>query len=133
MHFREQGRSLQLVRTKYDAERRRGVQTVVGRMPLYTYEIPQEILPLLEPEEVAQLRDYLAAVKSGRDAENLSRSLRLVVGDLETATKALESGQMPKDPDAIWAAIAELSKALKKAGYPKPVKARAAQPEADKA
>lgn len=126
MHFREQGRSLQLVRTKYDPERHRGVQTVIAKMPLYTYEIPHEVLPLLEPVEAAQLRDYLAAVKAGRDTQQLSAGLTLAVNHLATATRALESGLPPKDADALWVAMAELGKALKAAGHPRPVRPRKA-------
>lgn len=126
MHFREQGKSLQLVRTTYNSAKGRGEQTVVAKLPQYTYAIPDDVRQLLTAEEVAQLTDYLAALESGRKKQNQAYHLTTLVEDIAKATEALRAGVVPKDPDALWAAIADLSKALRKGGHPKPVKARAA-------
>lgn len=124
MHFREQGKSLQLIRTTYDAERGRGVQTVVGRIPQYTYEIPHEIAPLLTPEETSQLNDYLSAVKAARYKLELANSLNYIAASqMKKATEALVDGIPPKSADELWSAMEDLAKALRKAGHPRPAKA----------
>lgn len=124
MHFREQGRSLQLIRTTYDPEKRRGVQTVVAKLPQYTYSVPGEVRALLTDDEAQQLNDYLAAVQAGRNQQSQAYHLRQLAEDIGKATEALKAGGTPPDPDALWASMAELGKALRKAGHPKPVKAR---------
>lgn len=124
MHFREQGKSLQLIRTAYDAERGRGVQMVIGRIPQYTYEIPHEIAPLLTPEETSQLTDYLAAVQAARTKLSQANSLNYLVStEMKKAAQALTDGIPPKTPDELWLRMEELGKALRKAGHPRPAKA----------
>lgn len=133
MHFREQGRSLQLIRTTYDPSKRRGVQAVVAKLPLYCYTIPADVRPLLTEEETQQLTDYLAAVEAGRKQQNQAYQLQKLADDIAAATEALKSGKAPSNAEALWSAMAELGKALRKAGHPKPVKARASQSGTEKA
>lgn len=124
MHYREQGRTLQFIRTVYDPEKRRGVQQVVGKIPQYTYVIPDEVLPLLTPEEVLQTNDYLAVLKAAREERHHAYTLSQAVESIGKVTSALKTGHAPKDQaqaDAIWEAMAELGRALKKAGHKRPV------------
>lgn len=121
MHFREQGRVLQLIRTTYDPAKRRGVQSVVGNMPQYSYVIPSTLDALLTLEERSQLADYLNALKTGREDQSHIFHLRDASTRLNAVTAALQAGVKTDQAAVIWTAIADLSKALKKAGYPKPV------------
>lgn len=121
MHFREQGRVLQLIRTTYDPVKRRGVQTVVGNMPQYSYVIPGSLDELLTLEERSQLADYLNALKIGREDQSHIYHLRDASTRIAAVTAALQAGVKTDQAVAIWSAITDLSKALKKAGYPKPV------------
>ena len=121
MHFREQGKVLQLIRTTYDPVRKRGVQSVIGKMPRFTYAVPLEVSVLLTMEEKTQLADYLNALKAGREDESKASSLLICSRTIAAAASALTLGIKPKDADAIWSALADLSKALKKGGYRKPV------------
>lgn len=120
MHFREQGKSLQLVRTTYNPAKGRGEQTVVAKLPQYTYTIPDDVRQLLTADEVAQLTDYLAALEAGRRQQANAYHLRKLTEDMTMAVEALKAGSTPSDADAIWTAMADMAKALKKAGYPKP-------------
>lgn len=124
MHFREQGKSLQLIRTVYNPEKGRGEQSVVAKLPQYRYTIPENVRQLLTADEVAQLTDYLAALEAGRRQQSNAFHLRQLAADMAKASEALKDGSMPANADALWSAMADLGKALKKAGYPKPVKAR---------
>lgn len=125
MHVRQQGSVLVLIRTTYDAVRKRGVQTTVARIPAHTHpdDVPAEVLSQLTPEESAQLRDYLAARADGERQEQLKTNLRAVQLVMRTAVEALEAGLQPKDAGEVWEAMTALQKALKKAGHPKPTRA----------
>ncbi|RQW19574.1 hypothetical protein EHS17_15290 [Rhodobacteraceae bacterium CH30] len=126
MHFREQGRVLQMVRTTYDKAKGRGVQKVVAKMPLYCYEIPADVASELLSDELEQLRDYLAAVKAGRDHQDQELSLMVAAKRIDSITAAVNAGHEVRNADAIWSSMAELGKALKAAGHPKPVKPKKA-------
>ena len=125
MHIRQQGSNLALIRTTYDAERRRGVQTTVGRIPANTRPdgVPHELRAQLTDEESNQLDDYLKARADGERLESQKTSLNTVTFFLSQAAAALEAGIEPKDPAAVWDALAAFQKALKKAGHPKPSRA----------
>lgn len=125
MHVRQQGSVLVLIRTTYDAIRKRGVQSTVARIPAHTRPdgVPTEVLSQLNPEESAQLRDYLAARADGERQEQLKSNLRAVQLVMRNAVEALEAGLQPKDAGEVWEAMTALQKALKKAGHPKPSRA----------
>lgn len=125
MHIRQQGSNLALIRTTYDAERRRGVQTTVGRIPANTRPdgVPHELRAQLTDEESNQLDDYLKARADGERLESQKTSLNTVTFFLSQAAAALDAGIEPKDPAAIWDAMAAFQKALKKSGHTKPTRA----------
>lgn len=54
MHFRVRKNVIQLVRTSYDPEIKRGVATVVGTVRLAHPELTEELKTLLTAEETAQ-------------------------------------------------------------------------------
>lgn len=75
MHFRTRRNVIQLIRTTYDADKKRGVNTVVGTVPLNQPDLPSELAQQLTPQEAAafgawvqtqwhlrQLRHELAAL-----------------------------------------------------------------------
>lgn len=122
MHFREQGKSLQLVRTTYESEKGRGVQKVVARLPRFSYTVPENVKALLTQDELVQLTDYLATLESGRKTETRNLYLRTLETAVVSATEALQAGCKPSNPAALWDAIAGLTKALKKSGHPRTLK-----------
>lgn len=129
MHVRQQGSNLVLIRTTYDAERKRGVQSTIARIPAHTRPdgVPSEVRSQLTVEESCQLDDYLNARATGERLESQKMSLTTVATFMSQATEALAAGVMPKNPDAVWQAMAALQKALKRAGYPKPTRAAEAK------
>jgi hypothetical protein len=75
MHFRVRKNVIQLIRIAYDADKKKGVNTVVGSVKLARPELTDELRRSLSPEEVAEfeawvgthhraetLRDELAAL-----------------------------------------------------------------------
>lgn len=52
MHFRTRRNVIQLIRTTYDADKKRGVNAVVGTVPLGQPELPAELQQQMTPQEV---------------------------------------------------------------------------------
>ena len=126
MHIRQQGSSLALIRITYDAERKRGVQSTIARVPTTVTSIdrvPAEVLAQMTPGEHDQLRDFLTAREEGQRFENQKTALATVAIFMRRAAEALDAGVELKDPSAVWEAMTALQKALKKAGHPKPSRA----------
>lgn len=123
MHFREQGKSLQLVRTTYESEKGRGVQKVVARLPRFSYTVPENVKALLTQDELVQLSDYLKALQAQREQDSHTLYARSGHAFVRSVREAIESKAALDDPEKLWAEIALLTKALRKAGYPRPKKA----------
>ncbi|MCP3713133.1 hypothetical protein M3I54_40705 [Paraburkholderia sp. CNPSo 3274] len=133
MHFREQGKVLQLIRTIYDPTVGRGRQSVVAKIPKHTYELPVDIEALLTPEERIQATDYLVTLKAGREKTTNSNTVDYGYVRIERIVTALQAGAKPSEPNTerLWAVIGRLQRALTKAGCARPKKA--AKPAADEA
>lgn len=132
MHFREQGRSLQLIRTTYQADKGRGSQQVVARIPLHTYELPADVEALLTAEELAQTRDYLATIKTVRSEREHMLTLAYGHTSIERILAALQAGVRPTETDAakLRDAMKRLDRALTKTGFPRKPKPESSTPAA---
>ena len=124
MQIREQGKKIQLIRTHYVKEKKRTEGKVFDSFDKYLSAIPEDIRRQLNNEEVEQLESYLSkraeklSVESSKyylsaTSENIRRAVNALSVDEVAATLTLEKAA------AIYAAMDELRKALKKAGYAK--------------
>lgn len=131
MYIREQGKAVQLVRTVYDPVVKRGAQTVFAKFPDAT-TAPDDVRALCTPAELAQLDDYLAsklaAVTAARYQNSLSIGDRLIDGITEAAPSLATEKEAEAMASKLWIASLKLQKALKAAGFPKPVKAAVKAP-----
>lgn len=59
MHFRVRKNVIQLIRVNYDADKKRGVNTVLGSIRLNNPELSPELHALLTQEEVAEFDAWL--------------------------------------------------------------------------
>lgn len=131
MQFRERRRVIQVIRTTYDPDLKRGRAEVVGRIDKATLTPAEKLLRDCSPEEAAEVRRYLAerstslhdaAVRAG--AETLPRQIRT----------AAEYFRHHDDDEArrfaaeIRAAWTELKSAIRKAGFTKEALADLAPP-----
>lgn len=122
MQFRERRRVIQVIRTTYDPELKRGRSEVVGKIDKSTPAITDKLQRTCTPEEVAEIGAYLAnrqttlrteAVRAG--AETLPAQMRA----------AAEYFRTHRDGDAkvfaaeIRQAWDELKASLRKAGFSK--------------
>lgn len=139
MQIREQGKKIQLIRTHYNKDKKRTEGKVFDSFEIYLSTIPENIRPQLSDEEVDQLESYLSERSKKSSVDSLRNSLSAVNYTLSKAAKALSVDEIREkfsdtyvddvwtafeqlDADKIYAAMAEMAKALKKAGYKKPAK-----------
>jgi hypothetical protein len=86
MHFRVRKNAVQVVRTQYDAERKRARSTIVGRVPLTDLKISDEFAAACTPEELTEVRAWLRnygefeKLKQEYSAKSLPQSMMLAGG-----------------------------------------------------
>ncbi len=61
MHFRIRKNVVQLIRVRYDAGRKKGVNTVVGTVKLVNPVLTNELQAALTPAELAEFRAWLSS------------------------------------------------------------------------
>ncbi|MBD3816329.1 MAG: hypothetical protein IE913_07745 [Halothiobacillus sp.] len=125
MQFREQGKKIQCIRSIYDPAIKRCHQRVICTFDRAAQELPTEGLEGLTGIERQELAAWFDARQS-RNATLLNRQ-RVNTGgqtlfELAAAIRACEVTDA--EASAIWDGVAEVAKALKKAGHPKPTKTR---------
>ncbi len=130
MQVREQGKQILLVRTHYDAAKKRTEGKVFAKFERYVSTIPDSIRPLLNLEpinEIEQLERFFIDRKE-KDAYDLDcMYLRTIDQYIKRTIKALASEKVApllgkRKAGELYESIELLKKALKKAGYEKPVK-----------
>lgn len=134
MQFRVQARKLQFIRSVYNKETKRCDQKLVGSMSAYSFKNPSdEQIEMLTDKERQELAAYLKN-KAERDlCVSRSYSVELIGENLNLASDGILAGEPLSEQQVmtIWDGLAQLSKALKKAGYPKPVKSTASRQPTD--
>lgn len=126
MQFREQGRSIQCIRTVYDKEIGRGRQTVIAKLPRYATQLPTTGLEELTEAERGQLEAFIEERRVASQQNHERYTVMSADRWLVTLAKAVREGQdvTPAQAAAIWQAMGDVGKALRKAGHPKPKAAR---------
>ena len=119
-----QGKSVSLLRYAYDPKKRRSKQVVIGTVDLLTTELPPELVAILTDAEREEFREW-AAERDQQFLELTQRQHLLHAAEyMGWAAKALVAEVEPVRPERIWDAMDVLAKALEKAGYPRPTRAR---------
>lgn len=125
MQFRVQARKLQFIRSVYNKETKRCDQKLVGSMSAESDKMPTDNqLEMLTDKERQELAAYLKNKAEKTLAAVASISAEHIGENLILATHGILAGEplSEKQVKAIWGGLAQLTKALKAAGYPKPVK-----------
>lgn len=126
MQFREQGKKIQCIRSTYDPASKRSHQKVVATFDRWADKLPSAGLEELTDAERQQLAAWFDARQSAK-AERMNQYRASVGGqtlaDLADAIRA--AGTLTDDQAAaVWRGLADVAKALRKAGYPKPKRER---------
>jgi len=72
MHFRERDQVVQIIRTKYDASKKKGKNEIVGRLAKANPQITDELAAVLTEEE---RKDVAAWIEGHAHVGNLKREL----------------------------------------------------------
>lgn len=126
MQFREQGKKIQCIRSTYDPASKRSHQKVVASFDRWAVELPP--LPELTDAERVEASEWFAARQSAK-AERMNQYRASVGGQtLADLADAIRAGGTLTDDQAaaIWRGLADVAKALRKAGHPKPKRERPA-------
>ncbi|MCW2237910.1 hypothetical protein [Azospirillum canadense] len=136
MQFRERRRVIQVIRTTYDPEVKRGRSEVLGKIDKAAPTVTDKLHKACTPEELAEIATYLAnrqnllrneAVRAG--AETLPAQMRAAAEYFRTHRDE-EAKDFAVDIRAAWD---ELKSALRKAGFAKGKALKKAQKSAEKA
>ena len=131
MQIRTQAKKIQLIRTHYKTEKKRTEGKVFKTFDICsTYAgVPSDVAELLNEDEVTQLKDWFEA----RELRNKNSSAEFhisngawSIGFIRQAidNEAGRASITEEKANAIYEAMDELKKALKKAGFDKPVKVK---------
>lgn len=125
MQFRVQAKKLQFIRSVYNKETKRCDQKLVGSMSAYADKIPSDDqIQMLSDSEREELSVYLKNKADKNLSDTRLRSVEMIGYYINRATDAIAAGEKITDKQAteIWESLAKFSKALKKAGHPKPAR-----------
>lgn len=93
MQFRERNNKVQLVRTTYNKDEKKGTSEIVGRLNRANMALPDDVREKLTPAEVAEVEAYIARHGETRGVElryavsQFRRNLEDVSEWLKTATQ----------------------------------------------
>lgn len=127
MQFRERRKVIQVIRTTYDPELKRGRAEVVGKIDKSDLQITEKLQKNCGAEELAEVTAWLAqraaeqrdaAVRAG--AETLPAQMRAAAEYFRNSADA----EAQRFADEIRAAWDELKTALRRVEPPSPAKAR---------
>ena len=121
MQFRIQSRRVQLIRTRYDADKKRNVQ-ITPLLSFKQFEQPgQDIWRELNDEETQQLRDWLAQREAQSHQVLVAAAASHGAKRIHEVTEAVPQ-MCPEAAAEVWQALDALRKALTRAGHRRPAK-----------
>lgn len=128
MQFKKQGGRIQVLKyAGYDKAKRRAVVKMVGSFDAYTLAVPVELEQALSPEDLEEVRAHIKELRTASDKRARQAISELAADRIKSVARTISEGDFePSERWAadVWAAVGELAKAMRKAGYPKPRKAR---------
>ena len=127
MQIREKGKKVLCIRTEYKTELKRTIGVTVASQDKYLSTVSEEVCRLLTEQEVDQLKKWLSERTENQSVDSYKSSLSTIGYSVRSATKALTvdeaiSGLSTEKANELWDSLAELQKALKKAGFKRPVR-----------
>ncbi len=127
MQFREQGKKIQCIRSTYDPATKRSHQKVVAAFGRWADSLPSDEMADLTESERQELVAWFDARQSVK-AERMNQ-YRVSTGDealakLAEAIRVAGTTLTDDQAAAAWRGLADVAKALRKAGHPKPKRER---------
>lgn len=129
MQFKRQGSRIQVLAYRgYDKDKRRAIVKMVGSLDGYSFTPSDGLIDSLTAEEKEELQSYIEKERQSNKDRMRQSVTQYVASQIKTAADSLTAGEFtPSDTWAAetWAAIDALSKAMRKAGHPRPAKVAA--------
>ena len=127
MQFKRQGRRVQVLAYRgYDKEKRRAIVKMMGSIDVYSFEPSDGLIENLTDEEKTELQSYIETERQAAEKRTRQYFANSAASRIKEVADTIQGGDFePSEAWAAdtWAAIEALSKAMRKAGYPKPRKA----------
>lgn len=123
MQFREQGKKIQCIRSTYDPASHRSHQKVVASFDRFSDSLPSANLLVLTDPERMELKQWFEARQSVRaERTNQYRIMGAAssLRQLGESIKIMGAVMTDSEAAATWVALADVAKALRKAGHSKP-------------
>ncbi|MET0962053.1 MAG: hypothetical protein ABWY05_04440 [Noviherbaspirillum sp.] len=129
MQFKEQGGKVQvLLYTGFDEAKNAPVVRIVGSFDKYSYKFSPGLLDKLNFEQRDELEAECQRRRQAALALNRQHYINAVAANMRGACDSLDNNAAltPQQSDEIWDAMAELVRAMRQAGYPRPTRDRKA-------
>ena len=127
MQFKEQGGKVQvLLYTGFDEARNAPIVRIVGSFDKYTYKPSPGLLDKLSLEQRDELDAECNRRRQAALALNRQHYINSLVANIRGACDSLDNNAAltPQQSDEIWDAMADLVRAMREAGYPRPSRDR---------
>ena len=123
MQFKRQGRRVQVLAYRgYDKEKRRAIVKMMGSIDVYSYEPSDGLVENLTDEEKTELQSYIETERQAAEKRTRQYFANSAASRIKEVADTIQGGDFePSEAWAAdtWAAIEALTKAMRKAGYPK--------------
>ncbi|SMP57752.1 hypothetical protein [Noviherbaspirillum suwonense] len=132
MQFKEQGSKVQvLLYAGFDEAKNAPVVRIVGSFDKYTYKFSPGLLDKLNVEQRDELDAECQRRRQAALALNRQHYINALAANMRGACDSLDNNAAltPQQSDEIWDAMADLVRAMREAGYPRPTRDR--KPGAD--
>ncbi|HEX8887176.1 MAG TPA: hypothetical protein VF797_22040 [Noviherbaspirillum sp.] len=127
MQFKEQGGKVQvLLYTGFDEARNAPIVRIVGSFDKYTYKPSPGLLDKLSLEQRDELDAECNRRRQAALALNRQHYINSLAANIRGACDSLDNNAAltPQQSDEIWDAMADLVRAMREAGYPRPSRDR---------
>lgn len=120
MQFRERRRVIQVIRTTYDPELKRGRSEVVGKIDKTTPAITEKLLKTCTAEELAEVEQYLSSRTSTLRSEAVRAGAETLPQQMREAAEYFRShrdDEAKRFAQEIREAWDDLKSAMRKSGF----------------
>ncbi|MGF6314967.1 hypothetical protein [Pseudomonas frederiksbergensis] len=126
MRIKEAGKRLQLVRTTYNPESRRGIDKMIASLSSEALEVPLDVRPLLTPEEFEQVDLALVNRQFAKRMESYRAALKtefVAAGTLTVhalSCPSIVDELTPEEVSNLWSVLERMQRAMKRAKLQRP-------------
>lgn len=132
MQFKDtKGRIQVLKYIGYDKDKKRAKVQMVGSLDRYSLEPSDGLINSLTADEKEELQSYIKEKRQSKEKESRQSAVENADYALKRVADSLGFDDItvtPEKADQIWGALELVSKAMKKAGHPKPKKQKQQPP-----